>query len=370
MAKTGQKSTFAGNDYWAHGEKITPVYSGSSSSGHEVKTGTNNNSGGGGKKSSGSKKSSTPKKSAVAKAPEVAKADTKAAASYSGGGGGGGGEASEESSYDAKAAYEAYLKKLRKLAKKVYNQNIEAINNTYAGAGDTLRTNYDSTTGQLRDQYNYQNKNINTDAENSLREAYINSMLQKKDLRQRMAAQGLNGGMTETTMSSLSNNYSNARNNIDTTRNKSLADLSQTYNNNVAEAQRQYNSAVQNLAMQKANAEQDARNAYLQLATQYMFNPGNLSVPSTDYSAALKSQKNFTFNPTEATNNVAGVDSVQGASNVEEDARTNYARYLAQQRAAGASVDSIKNNAYSALQSGQISGDDLISILNQLGIAV
>lgn len=361
--------TWGGHKYKVpDNQKTTPVYSGSSSSGHEVKTETNNNSGGGGKKSSGSKKSSTPKKSAVAKAPEVAKADAKAAAGYSGDGGGGGGE--ESSHYDAQAAYEAYLKKLRKLAKKVYNQNIEAINNTYAGAGDTLRTNYDSTTGQLRDQYNYQNKNINTDAENSLREAYINSMLQKKDLRQRMAAQGLNGGMTETTMSSLSNNYSNARNNIDTTRNKSLADLSQTYNNNVAEAQRQYNSAVQNLAMQKANAEQDARNAYLQLATQYMFNPGNLSVPSTDYSAALKSQKNFTFNPTEATNNVAGVDSVQGASNVEEDARTNYARYLAQQRAAGASVDSIKNNAYSALQSGQISGDDLISILNQLGIAV
>lgn len=318
-----------------------------------------------GSKSSGSKKKSS-KKATTPAAPkeQVQKV-------YSGGGGGrsGGGGGGDEG-YDADKAYKEYLKKLQKLAKKVYKQNLEGINTSFTTAGDTLKSNYDSTANELSSKYGYQKGNINTDAENSMRQAYINSMLQKKDLGQRMAAQGLSGGMTETTMAGLNNNYSNARNNIDTARQRSLGDLEQTYNSNVAQAQRQYNSAIQNLAMQRAEAEQAARNAYLQLAANYQFNPSSITMPTTDYSSQLKSQNSFTFTPTEANNNVAGVATVQGDPNAMSEASSNYARYLAQQQAAGASAGSIKNAAYTALQSGRINGNDLMAILNQLNIAV
>lgn len=363
MAKTGPKTTWGGNTYYGHGEKVPYVYTGSSNSPkRDVNADLNaskenkGTGGGGGSSKNKSKGSSS-----------TAKQQTQQTA-YSGGGGGGG--SSSDSAYDAAKAKEEYLKKLQKLAKKIYKQNMAAINTTYTGAGNTLQTNYNSTANELSSKYGYQKGNINSDAEDSMRQAYINSMLQKKDLGQRMAAQGLSGGATETTMAGLNNNYSNARNNIDTTRQRSLSDLEQTYQSNVAEAQRQYNSAVQQLAMQRAEAEQAARNAYLNLAANYQFNPGSLSMPSTDYSSAMKSQASFNFTPTEANNTVGGVNTVQGDPDVVSSAQNNYALYLAQQRAAGASDDSIKNAAYSALQGGRISGNDLVSILNQLGIRV
>lgn len=342
--------TWGGNTYKNVTADTKPVYAGSSS---PKNYGSSGSSSSGGSKKKSSKKSSGAVNTAQPAAQKVA----------SSGGGGSSSSGNTSSNSD-------YLKKLQKLAKKIYKQNMEAIDETYTGAGDTLKTNYDSTTGELSNKYGYQKGNINTDADNSMRQAYINSMLQKKDLGQRMAAQGLSGGATETTMASLNNNYSNARNNIDITRQRSLSDLEQTYNSNLAEAERQYNSAVQQLAMQRAEAEQAARNAYLQLAMNYQFNPGSLSMPKTDYASTINSQSNFSFNPTEANNTVSGVNTVQGNPDAVSEAQNNYARYLAQQRAAGASDDSIKGAAYSALQNGQISGSDLISILNQLGIRV
>ena len=350
--------TWGGNTYYNVNANTKPVYSGSSS----PKSSSSGSSGSGSSGSSSGSKKKKSSGSSSAAATQTQKTTQQTA--YSGGGGGGG---SSQSASDSRAEY---LKKLQKLAKKIYKQNMAAINTTYTGAGNTLQANYDSTTDELSSKYGYQKGNINSDAEDSMRQAYINSMLQKKDLGQRMAAQGLSGGATETTIAGLNNNYSNARNNIDTTRQRSLSDLEQTYQSNVAEAQRQYNSAVQQLAMQRAEAEQAARNAYLNLAMNYQFNPGSLSMPSTDYSSAMKSQASFNFTPTEANNTVGGVNTVQGDPDVVSSAQNNYALYLAQQRAAGASDDSIKNAAYSALQGGRISGSDLVSILNQLGIRV
>ena len=249
---------------------------------------------------------------------------------------------------------------------------MEAINTAYTGAGDTLKTNYDSTRGQLGDEYRYQQKGVNDDASKSMQQAYINSMLQKKDLGQKMSAMGLNGGMTETTLASLNNNYSNARNNIDTTRQKSLSDLDLTYQGNLADAMRQYNSAVNSLAMQRLEAEQAARQAYLNMAMQFGTSGGslgNISLPKTDFSSTLSNQKAYTYTPTEATNYVKGVNTTQSAP-IAVDNRTNYAQSLARKRLAGASDAEIKNEAYSAVQSGQMSGDELLNILNQLNVQV
>jgi len=366
--------TWGGNTYRNVNADTTPVYSGSSSGGHIV-TPVNNNtgsggSGGGGKKSGGSKKNTGSTKTATTSSSQSA------SRTYSAGGGGsssGGGNEMAE-------AYAAYLKKLMKQAKNFYSDNMEAINNAYTNAGDTLKTNYDSTTGQLGNQYNYQQGLINTDASDSMRQAYINSMLQKKDLGQKMSALGLSGGATETTLASMNNNYSNARNNIDTTRQRSLSDLGQTYQGNLADAMRQYNTAVNQLAMQRLDAEQAARQAYLNMAMQLGTSLGasganfNISLPKTDYASTIANQKAYTYTPTEATNRVTGVNSVQNQSNgvsaVPTGNTNNYASYLTAQRLQGANDATIKNNAYSALQRGEISGDELMNILNQLEIQV
>jgi hypothetical protein len=315
-------------------------------------------SGGGGKN-----KSTTPKATTTPTTKTVAQT----VKAYSGGGGGG--SSSADSGSDA---YADYLKKLLKLSKNIYKQNMDAINKAYLGAGDTLRTNYDSTTGQLKDQFGYQNKLVNDDADNSMRQAYINSMLQKKDLGQKMSAMGLNGGATETTLASMNNSYSNARNNIDTTRQRSLADLNQTYQGNLADAMRQYNTAVNNLAMQRLEAENAARQAYLNMAMQFGSAGGSLgsiSLPKTDYSSVLSNQSNYSYTPTAANNYVKGVNTTQSAP-IAQDNRSNYAQQLARRRIAGASDSEIKNAAYSAVQSGQMSGDELMNILNQLNVQV
>lgn len=364
MAKNGPVTSWNGNNYYGHGENVPYVYVGSSSAGHVVTPNPANN------KSSGGSGSSVKKKSTVKKSAATTVADTTNTAKVSGYRGGGGSGGSSDSGYDAAAAREEYLKKLQKLAKKVYNANMNAIKTSYTGAGDTLQNNYNSTTDELADKYSYQQKLVNSDAENSMRQAYINSMLQKKDLAQRMSAQGLTGGATETTMAGLNNNYSNARNNIDTTRQRSLSDLNQTYQSNLGDVMRQYNSAVSDLAMQRAQAEQAARNAYLQMAVNYMFDPGNISIPTTDYSSSISKQNSYSYTPTEAKNTVSGVATTQSSPDIINSAQNNYAMYLAQQRAAGANNDSLKNEAYSALQNGKISGDELVNILNQLGVQV
>lgn len=366
--------TWAGNTYRNVDANTIPVYSGSSSGGHVVTPNPGNSNGGSGGSGSGKSGKSGKSNKNTTKTAATATASAKSAIRTSGGGGG----ASGGDSNAMAEAYAAYLKKLMKQAKNFYGDNMNAINDAYTNAGNTLKTNYDSTTGQLGSQYNYQQGLINTDADDSMKQAYINSMLQKKDLGQKMSALGLNGGATETTLASMNNNYSNARNNIDTTRQRSLSDLDQTYQGNLADAMRQYNSAVNQLAMQRLDAEQAARQAYLNMAMQLGTSLGasganfNISLPKTDYASTVANQKAYSYTPTEATNRVSGVNVTQNQSNgyTAPSNTNNYASYLTAQRLQGANDDSIKNNAYSALQRGQISGDELVNILNQLGVQV
>lgn len=364
--------TWAGNTYRNVDANTTPVYSGSSNNPNRVvgvpnTTTLGGSTGGSGKsgKSGGSKKTGT----------SSTKTSTQSVSRTYSGGGGGSSSGGSDSAAMAEA-YAKYLKKLMKQAKNFYGDNMNAINDAFNNAGNTLKTNYDSTSGQLKNQYEYQQGLINTDASDSMRQAYINSMLQKKDLGQKMSALGLNGGATETTLASMNNNYSNARNNIDTTRQRSLSDLDQTYQGNLADAMRQYNTAVNNLAMQRLDAEQAARQAYLNMAMQLGSTGAasgvglNISLPKTNYDNTVSNQKAFTYTPTQAVNRVGAVNTVQNQSNGVYPATTNYANYLTAQRLQGATDSEIKNNAYSALQQGRISGDELVNILNQLEVQV
>jgi hypothetical protein len=98
-------------------------------------------------------------------------------------------------------------------------------------------------------------KELNVDSEQALREAYITKMQNQRDLNQRLAAMGLNGGATETTMARLANQYGNSRTDVNNTRNRSLAGINQTYSEQLAAALQAYNSAMANLEMQRLNAE-------------------------------------------------------------------------------------------------------------------
>ncbi len=123
----------------------------------------------------------------------------------------------------------------------------KAREEAYQKAAAQQKTNYDFSAGQVNDATG-----------KALQEAYVNRMLQNKNLQQSLSAQGLNGGASETTTAGMYNNYNNARNNLETERQSQLASLLNTYQNNMAQLEQQrasgeaadlsqYQTALQNL---------------------------------------------------------------------------------------------------------------------------
>lgn len=176
----------------------------------------------------------------------------------SSGGSGGSGGSSVSGGYDSSVmdAYLDYMNQLqeqqRQAADATYNSNVAAMNNAYEQRSGLLKNNLDSTLKNLQTDYDASKASINNDAEKSSREAYINNMLSKKNLAQNMAAQGLSGGASETTMAGMENNYGNARNEIATTANENLGNLLDLYNKNRNSAQQAYNDQLAADALQKA----------------------------------------------------------------------------------------------------------------------
>lgn len=265
--------------------------------------------------------------------------------------------------------YEQYLSGIRAQAEEVYNRKMANIQNAYNSARGNLDSNLNETKRQLAASRDYSNKNINTDADDSLRQAYINAMLQKKNLRQNMTAQGLSGGANESTLASLSNNYGNARTDVNTQRDKSLADLEQTYNTNLSQAQQQYNSALSSLDLQRMQLENAAQDALANYMTQYSSNMAYIAPSNDAYISALNAlqnnQSSFTFDATTANNPYTLAQIQQAQSG---DSSTNYSKLLQQQALNGATATQLKNMAYMAIKNGA-NPQTLAQTLNMLGAA-
>lgn len=245
--------------------------------------------------------------------------------SRAGGSGSGGGVSDSAAAYNALLAayrqndYADYLAQMRAAAQKAYDNSMNSLNNAYNEQMNSLNSNLQSTRDQMLKNYNYSRGNIANDAESSLRQAYINNMLSRRNLGQQMTAQGLSGGATETTLAGMLNNYGNARNDINNTANKSYADLENNYNSNLAQAQQAFNSAVANANLQKAqqqmslennlaNNQMSALSDYHQLMQRENQNYLDL------LKAAIANGASFSWNPTEANNEVKAVALQQAAN--------------------------------------------------------
>ena len=123
----------------------------------------------------------------------------------------------------------------------------KAREEAYQKAAAQQKANYDFSVGQVNDATG-----------KALQKAYINRMLQGKNLQQSLSAQGLNGGASETTIAGMYNNYNNARNDLEIERQRQTANLLNTYQNNIAQLEQQrasgeaadlsqYQTALQNL---------------------------------------------------------------------------------------------------------------------------
>lgn len=232
------------------------------------------------------------------------------------------------SGFDWAAYYAELQRQAQERANQAYERNMARIASAYDSASGSLKGNYDSTVDRLNATRDKSMGDVRTDAEDSLRQAYINNMLTRKNLNQRLSAMGYNGGATESTMSSLENQYGNSRTGINETLNKNIADLDATYGDNLAAALQSYNSAKANLDLQRMQLEMQAENARNNMIDSSM--SANMTMDPSYLSAlqaAITNQGQYTYDPTKATNDFIAGQAMQAQS---ADMGSDFQKYLQQ----------------------------------------
>lgn len=220
--------------------------------------------------------------------------------------------------------WDDYLSKRQGMLQSAYDNSLGALNDAYGAYMAAMQENLDSARGALADAYDRSKKSIADDATASLKQAYINKELSEKNFDQQMSAQGLTGGASETTRAAMSNNYGNARNDINAQKAKNLSDLEGQYNQNIAQALQAYNSAVAQAELQKAMQQMELENmlmgGQIDALDAYYSNIGDFGdTYDADFAAFGSGLNNFEFTPTQANNKVATPNIVQSEFNGAEN---------------------------------------------------
>lgn len=134
-----------------------------------------------------------------------------------------------------------------------------ANNNQYVL--DKLKGNYNTSVNTINADYDTALNRQNQDAENALREAYINMMLNRKNMASDMSRMGYNGGVTESNQARMYNNYGNIRNSIRNTLANALENLNLKRNASLGEALNQYNAQLADQASDYFNKKQNYETA-------------------------------------------------------------------------------------------------------------
>lgn len=215
-------------------------------------------------------------------------------------------------------------------AEEAYMKSKANLDTAYGNTYKTLQDNLNSALGRMEENYKYGEGIQRDDANKSLQQAYINYMMNKRNLAQNLAASGISGGATESSLANMYNNYGNSRNSINTTLAQNLKDLQNTYENNIASANQAYNS-------QWADANR-AYNEYLNGLEQMLagwqqsnYSGSNLNSLAgfVDTLAGLTGNMGaaaYNFTP---TNNTLGVDLYDTLQGNNMGTVTDYAKYLA-----------------------------------------
>lgn len=169
----------------------------------------------------------------------------KSNAGSSGGSGSGSGSGSAAASYSAPAqsSYISQMQSAMQAAQQAAADAQRRAEEQMRAAQEAQRRAreeaYQRSAAQQKTNYEYGQGELNRATDNALQQAYINRMLQQRNLAQQLSAQGLNGGASETTTAGMLNNYNNSRNALETERQNQLASLLNTYQNNMAQLENQ-----------------------------------------------------------------------------------------------------------------------------------
>lgn len=229
------------------------------------------------------------------------------------------------------AQAQEYAAQQRAAAESAYRAGMERLGEAWNAKTGALKDNLNSTLSGLQRQYDSSKNEVNADANKSLREAYINYMLNRKNLNQNLSAQGIGGGAAESTQAGMYNNYGTSRNNINTTLNDNLTSLENMYQGNIASAQQQYNSAYANALSDYLNyqnqLEQNLANSIVGSYGNMVNSLGSLNSGYTDtlYNL-LEKQAAYEY---ANTKNTLGRDSVSTQATNNMGSVTDWAKYQA-----------------------------------------
>lgn len=190
-------------------------------------------------------------------------------AAYSGG----------DSSFDL-AGYLAQINAQRQAAADAaFDRAAAALNSAYGEAQGSYGNIYNSGVSQLGKTYDNSRGKIRDEATDAFRQAYVNRMIGEKNLSQRLAALGISGGLSESSLAGITNSYDKARSRVQNTMDTNLGDLEMKYQGNLADLYNAYQSQLASLASNRAS----------QLAQLEMNRANQIASAGGDYFSALMS---------------------------------------------------------------------------------
>ncbi len=164
-----------------------------------------------------------------------------------------------------------------------YQQILDTQDAQYAANQEAAR----QRTAQTVASINANKDNINSDFEKAQRENYINKVLQENQMSDYLSAMGYTGGMTESTLQGINNNYLTNRENATSERDNALRDTERL----AAEAQASGNSDLADIANNYYNSYVDALQNQAQMKYQISENQRDQANLDRNYLLQLRQQE-------------------------------------------------------------------------------
>lgn len=172
-----------------------------------------------------------------------------------------------------------------------YNRSMDYINQGFNEGSDTSQAIRDEAQRLAQELYNMGEQTQNRQTERDLRGQYISYMNGLRNLEQRLAAQGINGGMTETSRLNALNGYEANRTDLEEARLAGLAQLRQQQMQSDSEAEQAYLNAMADLIANRTQNYLGAENT--RASGEQAYTGMKNDAESNRSSQVLTAQNNF-----------------------------------------------------------------------------
>lgn len=232
-----------------------------------------------------------------------------------------------------------------------YNRSMDYINQGFNEGRDTSAAIRDEAQRLAQELYNMGESTQNRQTERDLRGQYISYMNGLRNIEQKLAAQGLNGGVTETSRLNALNGYEANRTDLEEARLQALGLLRQTQMQSDSQAEQAYLNAMANLIANRTsnylgveNTRASGEQAYANMKNDAESNRSNQTV------TAQNNFQNWASNLTEqkAGNENQYASAKYNLSNSKNDVSYNTAN-MQNQAAANATANLANTSVMEAL---------------------